>query len=206
MGAELGATTTVFPVRRRDSPLPGSRRPGRRLVRIRSRTDGCSYDEDDADRSVEARAADRDAFEPGNVVRVARFEGDRNLPGLYRIVGQSRLARLCRCRRNRSRQAVPAKVSFDVNPTSRRLLEMLIADGRLGALVAAGARIHQTGCNGCIGMGQAPAIGQNSLRTTPRNFPGRSGTERGFGLPVLAGDRGGFGAHGPDHRSRGRSP
>jgi aconitate hydratase len=43
--------------------------------------------------------------------------------------------------------------------------------------VAAGARIHQTGCNGCIGMGQAPAVGQNSLRTTPRNFPGRSGTE-----------------------------
>jgi len=54
---------------------------------------------------------------------------------------------------------------------------MLIADGRLAALVAAGARIHQTGCNGCIGMGQAPAIGRNSLRTTPRNFPGRSGTE-----------------------------
>jgi aconitate hydratase len=54
---------------------------------------------------------------------------------------------------------------------------MLISDGHLGALVAAGARIHQTGCNGCIGMGQAPAVGQNSLRTTPRNFPGRSGTD-----------------------------
>ena len=47
----------------------------------------------------------------------------------------------------------------------------------LAALVAAGARLHQTGCNGCIGMGQAPAVGRNSLRTTPRNFPGRSGTE-----------------------------
>ena len=64
-----------------------------------------------------------------------------------------------------------------MNPTSRQTLEILIGDGHLGALVAAGARIHQTGCNGCIGMGQAPAIGQNSLRTTPRNFPGRSGTE-----------------------------
>jgi len=53
----------------------------------------------------------------------------------------------------------------------------LIVDGRLEALVAAGARIHQTGCNGCIGMGQAPAVGRNSLRTTPRNFSGRSGTE-----------------------------
>jgi aconitate hydratase len=43
-------------------------------------------------------------------------------------------------------------------------------------LVQSGARIHQAGCNGCIGMGQAPATGQNSLRTVPRNFPDRSGT------------------------------
>jgi aconitate hydratase len=49
-------------------------------------------------------------------------------------------------------------------------------DGLLGDLVHAGARLHQTGCNGCIGMGQAPASNQNSLRTVPRNFPGRSGT------------------------------
>jgi aconitate hydratase len=40
-----------------------------------------------------------------------------------------------------------------------------------------GARIHQAGCMGCIGMGQAPATGRNSLRTMPRNFPGRSGTK-----------------------------
>jgi aconitate hydratase len=71
---------------------------------------------------------------------------------------------------------VPPQVSFDVNPTSRDLLQMLIADGHLQALVSSGARIHQAGCNGCIGMGQAPAKGRNSLRTTPRNFPGRSGT------------------------------
>jgi aconitate hydratase len=43
-------------------------------------------------------------------------------------------------------------------------------------LVAAGARLHQTGCLGCIGMGQAPSSWGNSLRTMPRNFPGRSGT------------------------------
>jgi aconitate hydratase len=43
-------------------------------------------------------------------------------------------------------------------------------------LIAAGARLHQSGCMGCIGMGQAPAVGGNSLRTFPRNFPGRSGT------------------------------
>jgi aconitase A len=68
-------------------------------------------------------------------------------------------------------------VSFDVNPTSRQALENLASMSQLLALVHAGARLHQSGCMGCIGMGQAPATGQNSLRTFPRNFPGRSGTK-----------------------------
>ncbi|MGW5463831.1 aconitase family protein [Streptomyces sp. NPDC003996] len=66
-------------------------------------------------------------------------------------------------------------VSFDVNPASRQALAQLIGEGGLSALVNAGARLHPPGCNGCIGMGQAPATGRRSLRTVPRNFPGRSG-------------------------------
>ena len=46
----------------------------------------------------------------------------------------------------------------------------------MATLIRSGARIHQAGCNGCIGMGQAPATDKISLRTVPRNFPGRSGT------------------------------
>ena len=69
-----------------------------------------------------------------------------------------------------------ASVSFDVNPSSRQILTDLTRMGAVTDLIVAGARIHQTGCLGCIGMGQAPAAGQNSLRTFPRNFPGRSGT------------------------------
>src|SRR5204863_982437 len=72
---------------------------------------------------------------------------------------------------------IPSHVSFDVNPTSRNQLEELARNGLLAELIRAGARIHQAGCNGCIGMGQAPATGRNSLRTVPRNFPGRSGTK-----------------------------
>lgn len=68
-------------------------------------------------------------------------------------------------------------VSFGVNPTSRQTLEALAGEGWLGELIAAGARLHQAGCNGCIGMGQVPATGKASLRTFPRNFPGRSGTK-----------------------------
>src|SRR5699024_4488062 len=68
-------------------------------------------------------------------------------------------------------------ISFDINPTSRQLLQQLVENGHIANLLGSGGRMHQAGCNGCIGMGQAPATGQNSLRTTPRNFPGRSGTK-----------------------------
>lgn len=67
-------------------------------------------------------------------------------------------------------------MSLDINPSSRQILETLTREGLLSDLIQAGGRIHQAGCNGCIGMGQAPASGRISLRTVPRNFPGRSGT------------------------------
>jgi aconitate hydratase len=114
---------------------------------------------------------------PGNVVSVADVEGTKiyqSYIGSSANPGWRDFAIAAEIVRGRK---IPSTVSFDVNPTSRQLWRALISDGRLGALIAAGARIHQTGCNGCIGMGQAPATGQNSLRTTPRNFPGRSGTE-----------------------------
>ena len=73
-------------------------------------------------------------------------------------------------------QKIAPHVSFDINPSTRRVLTNLISSGHLNRLLIAGGRLHQTGCNGCNGMGQAPASGKNSLRTVPRNFPGRSGT------------------------------
>jgi aconitate hydratase len=62
-----------------------------------------------------------------------------------------------------------------INPGSRQILENLAHFGGLLALVRAGARVFEPGCQGCIGMGQSPGTGQISLRTVPRNFPGRSG-------------------------------
>jgi aconitate hydratase len=72
---------------------------------------------------------------------------------------------------------VAAHLSFNVNPGSRQVLENVAAQGGIMMLLLAGAQIHQPGCLGCIGMGQAPGTGQVSLRTFPRNFPGRSGTK-----------------------------
>ncbi|UCF17373.1 MAG: aconitate hydratase, partial [Phycisphaerales bacterium] len=67
-------------------------------------------------------------------------------------------------------------VSFEINTGSRQTLDNVLAAGGITALVEAGARVHESGCLGCIGMGQAPATGTVSLRTFPRNFKGRSGT------------------------------
>ena len=67
-------------------------------------------------------------------------------------------------------------VSLEINPGSSQALLNLAAAGGVMNLIMAGARIHQSGCLGCIGMGQAPGTGAVSLRTFPRNFPGRSGT------------------------------
>jgi aconitate hydratase len=176
MGAELGATTTVFP----------SDDETRRYLRTQGRAgdwraiaadDGCRYDEEDKINLSELEPLIAMPSSPGNVVKVADIEGKevyQTYIGSSANPGWRDFAVAAEIVRGKT---VPPEVSFDVNPTSRQLLEALVADGRLGALVAAGARIHQTGCNGCIGMGQAPAVGQNSLRTTPRNFPGRSGTE-----------------------------
>jgi aconitate hydratase len=67
-------------------------------------------------------------------------------------------------------------LSLYVNPGSRQAYAQLAAAGGLNYLLEAGAVIFQPGCLGCIGMSQAPATGSASLRTFPRNFPGRSGT------------------------------
>src|ERR671919_414447 len=176
MGTELGATTTVFP----------SDQETRRFLASEGRADdwielvadeGARYDvHEEVDLSkLEPLIAKPSS--PGNVVPVREVAGQ----DLYQAyIGSSAnpgyrdfaiAAHMVRGRR------VADNVSFDVNPTSRQLLENLIKDGLLMDLVRAGARLHQAGCNGCIGMGQAPASGRNSLRTVPRNFPGRSGTK-----------------------------
>ncbi|HVO39973.1 MAG TPA: aconitate hydratase, partial [Spirochaetia bacterium] len=71
-------------------------------------------------------------------------------------------------------------VDLSVNPGSRQTLENVMVMGGVKMLVDAGARLSEAGCLGCIGMGQAPASGTNSLRTMPRNYKGRSGTDDDF--------------------------
>lgn len=176
MGAELGATSTVFPADESVRRFLGDRGRGDDFAPLEG-DPGATYDfHEEIDlSSVEPLVALPQS--PGNVVPVREVAG-REIYQAY--VGSSAnpgyrdfaiAARIVDGRR------VHPRVSFDVNPTSRELLEDLIRGGHLGPLVRAGARLHQAGCNGCIGMGQAPATGRISLRTVPRNFPGRSGTK-----------------------------
>ena len=71
--------------------------------------------------------------------------------------------------------------------------------GGTRALVEAGARIHESGCLGCIGMGQAPATGTVSLRTFPRNFKGAAARMTIRYTPLLAGNSRSIGAHRQNH-------
>ncbi len=75
----------------------------------------------------------------------------------------------------KGRQRHP-QVSFEINTGSRETLENVLNMGGIKDFIEAGARVHEPGCLGCIGIGQAPGSGTNSLRTFPRNFKGRSGT------------------------------
>ncbi|MGI5291566.1 aconitate hydratase [Nonomuraea polychroma] len=175
MGAELGATTTVFPSDER--VLEFLRSQGRAGDFTELLPDpGATYDlHDEMDLSSLEPLIARPGS-PGNVIPVRQAAGE---PVHQVVVGSSANPGLrdfaVVAETLRGRQVHP-QVSLDVNPTSRQILTDLTKMGAITALIEAGARIHQTGCLGCIGMGQAPAVGRNSLRTFPRNFPGRSGT------------------------------
>ncbi|GDY40755.1 aconitate hydratase [Streptomyces antimycoticus] len=176
MGAELGATTTVFPSDEAVRDFLDGVGRGDDFVEITAEQDA-SYDLDEEIDLSSLEPLIARPTSPGNVVPVREVAGE---PVAQVVVGSSAnpgFRDFAVPAAMVARRQVPAGVSFDINPTSREILQDLTRRGATFDLIAAGARIHQSGCLGCIGMGQAPASGRNSLRTFPRNFPGRSGTE-----------------------------
>jgi aconitate hydratase len=176
MGTELGATTTVFPA---DGEV-------KRFLKAQGREDDyreiladgdATYDETDEINLSELVPMIACPSSPGNVVTVREVEG---LEIQQAVVGSSAnpgLRDFWMVAEMVKDNVVDDRVSFDVNPTSRQVIETLASlNNTFFDLIHSGARFHQAGCLGCIGMGQAPASDQISLRTMPRNFPGRSGT------------------------------
>ena len=176
MGTELGATSTVFPA---DEEVRNFlRRQGREeAFREIQADEDADYDEYEEINLSELEPKIAKPSSPGNVVPVREVEGQEIYQSYVGSSANPGFRDFASAAEIVDDYQVHDRVSFDVNPTSRQILENLMNTGHLQMLTRAGARIHQAGCNGCIGMGQAPATGQISLRTVPRNFPGRSGTK-----------------------------
>ncbi|MBN1104100.1 MAG: aconitate hydratase, partial [Deltaproteobacteria bacterium] len=176
MGTELGATSTVFP----------SDENTRAYLEAQGRGDvwaGLAADEDPEYEEIDE--IDLSALEPlvarpsspGNVVPVREAAGlkvDQVIVGSCVNSSYRDLMVVAGILEGRHRHP---DTFLHVNPGSQQVLENVVRDGGLLPLLLAGARLHASGCLGCIGMGQAPGTGQVSLRTFPRNFPGRSGTQ-----------------------------
>jgi aconitate hydratase len=176
MGAELGATTTVFPADDEIRRFLEREQRGDDHVDVLA-DDDATYDLHEQIDLSSLEPLIAKPVSPGNVVPVREvagteiyqaYIGSSANPGLRDFAVA---AKIVEGRRTHD------GVSFDINPASRQDLENLTQMGLLMPLLHSGGRLHQAGCNGCIGMGQAPATGKPSLRTTPRNFAGRSGTK-----------------------------
>lgn len=175
MGAELGATTSVFP----------SDELTRKYLEAQGRPEAWIPMYADPDATYEAVVeVDLDKLEP----MIARPHSPDNVAPVRDLEGTP-VQQVClgSCTNSsyhdlriaaamlRGRTISPA-VSLTVTPGSRQVLEMIARDGSLADLIAAGARVLEAACGPCIGNGQAPPSGANSVRSFNRNFEGRSGT------------------------------
>ncbi|MBQ4086724.1 MAG: aconitate hydratase [Clostridia bacterium] len=178
MGAELGATTSIFP----------SDEVTKAFLKAQKREDvwvPLAADEDAVyDEVIEINLSD---IEPA----AACPHMPDNVKGLSEL-GNMKIDQVCigSCT-NSSLQdmmkvayilkgkTVHPDVSLSIAPGSKQVLNMLAENGALSAMIDAGARILESACGPCIGMGQSPNSGGISLRTFNRNFEGRSGTKDG---------------------------
>ncbi|MBZ0157096.1 MAG: aconitate hydratase [Alphaproteobacteria bacterium] len=176
MGAELGATSSIFPSDRNTKAYLEAQGRGGAWTEA-SADAGAEYDEYDAIDLSALEPLIACPSSPGNVVRVrevAETKVDQVIVGSS--VNSSFRDLMVVAKIMEGRHSHPA-TTFHINPGSRQVLENVASHSGVMSLLLAGARIHESGCLGCIGMGQAPGTGQVSLRTFPRNFPGRSGTK-----------------------------
>lgn len=146
MGAELGATTNVFPSDEITQEFLQSH--GREHDWLELKADkNSSYDEHEEINLSKLEPLIAKPSSPGNVVPVAKIAGEevyQTYIGSSANPGYRDFAIAAEIVKNHT---IAPNVSFDINPSSRTTLEELVRDGHLGSLIHAGARIHQTGCN-----------------------------------------------------------
>ncbi len=175
MGAELGATCSLFPTDERT--LEYLKQQGREDDFIEMKADDDAvYDQRlDIDLStLEPMVAK--PHSPDAVVSVKKLEGMHIHQVVIGSCTNSSFADMMRAAKILKGRKVADHVSLVIAPGSSSILAMLSVNGALADMIHAGARILECGCGPCIGMGQAPLSKGVSLRTINRNFKGRSGT------------------------------
>jgi aconitate hydratase len=179
LGTETGATTSIFPSDELTFFWLKAQNREEDYIELKPDEDA-QYDEIiEIDLSkIEPLCACPSS--PDNVKKVAEEAGKPVAQVIIGSCANSSLKDLLIVSKILENHKVHPDVSFEINPGSIQVLENLVALSAFKNLLKAGARIHQCGCLGCIGMGQAPPTNSISLRTFTRNFPGRSGTSPDF--------------------------
>ena len=178
MGAELGATTSVFPSDDKTREFLKAQGREEDYVAIAADEDA-AYDEEVKINLSELVPLAACPHSPDNVKAVKdlnKIKVDQVCIGSCTNSSYTDLMKVAAILRGRT---VNEHVSLAIAPGSRQVLNMLAENGALADIVAAGARVLECACGPCIGMGQSPNSKGVSLRTFNRNFEGRSGTADG---------------------------
>ncbi len=175
MGAELGATTSVFPSDEVTLAFVEAQGRASDWSEIKADEDA-SYDEIIEINLSELEPLVAQPHSPDNVAKVSEVG---RIPVHQVVIGSctnSSYTDLMRVAGILKGKKIHPATSLSIAPGSRQVFEMLARNGAMADIISAGARILETACGPCIGMGQSPSSGAVTLRTFNRNFEGRSGT------------------------------
>jgi len=175
MGAELGATTSIFPSDEETYRFLKAQGREKDYIRIEADHDAF-YDEEikiDLNKLEPLIAC---PHSPDNVVPVSSLDRIKVNQVAIGSCTNSSYMDLMKVASILDGKTIAEDVSLVISPGSKQVLSMLAENGALAKLISAGARILESACGPCIGMGQAPNTEGVSLRTFNRNFKGRSGT------------------------------
>ncbi len=176
MGAECGVTTSLFPSDEKTRAFMVAQERGDDWIELKADTDAEYDDSITIDLStVEALSAA--PHSPGNIESIADLSGKRVDQVLIGSCTNSSYRDLRTVAEILDGKKVASHVSLGVAPGSREVLTMLAKEGYLAKLITAGARILESACGFCIGNHMSPKTDAVSLRTSNRNFEGRSGTK-----------------------------
>ncbi len=176
MGAELGVTTSVFPSDEKTKKFLEAQERGDVWQELKA-DENAEYDsviELDLSAVIPKAAC---PSSPDNIKSIKELEGGSVEQVIIGSCTNSSLRDLMLVAAMLKGKTVHENVTLSIAPGSRQVMEMLAGNGALADIIAAGARIMESGCGPCIGQGQSPANGTVSLRTFNRNFAGRTGTK-----------------------------